>query len=162
MSELGSSHKNDLAKNILSGNVSSIPAGDSINNSAISSTSSTSSSPQGSSVSGNTSIPSSSYNNIPTGNITGASAANLTKSYRVSRVFIDIILKRIYYLIVIPAIYITYNVLKALTAKDKKGQSILDKISDIIMEAVNDITDLSHQCPALIGDFPKFLDCLGF
>ena len=76
--------------------------------------------------------------------------------------FVSILLNRIYYLIAVPAMVVAYNVYKALDAKDAKGKSIFDKISDIITEAVIDVIDVSNQCPALIGDFSKFLDCLGF
>jgi hypothetical protein len=169
VSELKDPSKNNLAKNnvigvqnILSGNASNILTGDSINNPIGSSPNNPAASSTGVPTGSPTGIPASYSKSIPTGKTTGFSAANLAKSYRVGRTFIDIILKRLYYLIVIPAVYITYNVLKALTEKDEKGQSILDNISDIIAEVVNDIMDISDQCPALIGDFPRFLDCLGF
>ena len=57
---------------------------------------------------------------------------------------------------------ITYNVFKVLNEPDSNGKSILDKISDIITEALADIIEISYHCPALIGNIPKFLDCLGF
>ena len=81
---------------------------------------------------------------------------------KVGGAFVSVLLNRLYYLVAIPAMVVAYNVYKALDAKDDQGKSIFDKISDIITEAVNDVTDVSNQCPALIGDFSKFLDCLGF
>lgn len=86
----------------------------------------------------------------------------IEKMSKLGKVFSYVIINKIYYLVAVPAIYITYNVFKALDKKDDSGKSIIDKISDVISEVIKDINDISHECPALIHDFPKFLDCLGF
>lgn len=186
MSESSNFHNKDLAKENTSGavknivgNVSNILASD-ITNSANSTNTSPASSPLTNSSPSSTNIPTASAessstfnptasstsapspNNIPAEKIMDFSAMSLTKGFKLGRGIINMILKRLYYLIVIPAIYITYNVLKALTKKDSTGKSILDNISDIISEVVNEIMYISDHCPQLIGDFPKFIDCLGF
>lgn len=86
----------------------------------------------------------------------------ISKVSKLGKTFVHVIINKIYYLIAIPAIYITYNVFKVLDRKDAKGKSIIDNISDIISGVVKEVMDLSHECPALIHDFPRFLDCLGF
>jgi hypothetical protein len=91
-----------------------------------------------------------------------ASQNAIAKVSKLGKAFVYVIINRIYYLVAIPAMYITYNVFKALDTKDSTGKSIIDNISDIISGVIKDITDISHECPTLIHDFPRFLDCLGF
>lgn len=73
-----------------------------------------------------------------------------------------IIINRLYYVIAIPAMIITYNVFLALNKPNDKGVSIFDRIFEVISKVLDNLTEISGQCPELIGDFPKFLECIGF
>ena len=76
--------------------------------------------------------------------------------------FIYTLLSNWYLIIAVPAMQVTYNVFKALSAKDINGQSILDKFQVIVQEALDTILQASTECPQKIADINKFFDCLGF
>lgn len=75
---------------------------------------------------------------------------------------VNIISKRLYTIVAVPAAYIAYKFLKALMKEDDKGNSIFGSISNTISNATKEAQELSDKCPELIGNFSDFLNCLGF
>lgn len=75
---------------------------------------------------------------------------------------VRLVQKKLYLAVVVPAIYITYKIFQAITKEDSNGNSILNSIIETISSVTKSIEEASDNCPQLIGDFTKFLDCLGF
>jgi hypothetical protein len=75
---------------------------------------------------------------------------------------ISVMQKKLYLVVIAPAIYVTYKVLEAVTKKDHSGKSIFNSIIGTIDHVTKEVQELSDECPQLIGEFGKFLDCIGF
>lgn len=87
-----------------------------------------------------------------TGNLRGASFVNASQAS-----FILGIISNWYLLVAIPAMTVTYNVFKSL-----KDQGILDSLYNQVSFVLKDIIKLSSECPQLIYDISKFMQCLGW
>jgi hypothetical protein len=88
-------------------------------------------------------------------------ATGITKDKLIANL-IYLVIYRFYYIIAIPALIITYNFFKALNTPNKDGISILDRIAGILNKVLDELVSISGDCPTLIGDFHKFIECLGF
>lgn len=88
-------------------------------------------------------------------------ATGITKDKFIANL-IYLVIYRFYYIIAIPALIITYNFFKALNTPNKDGISILDRIAGILTKVLDELVSISGDCPTLIGDFHKFIECLGF
>lgn len=94
-------------------------------------------------------------------NIDKEKVLNLAKSGKGK--IVTLALKRwLYAIIAVPALIITYNVFNALNTPGEDGQSVFDKIGDIISEVIDDLVHISYHCPKLITDIHQFTECLGF
>lgn len=70
--------------------------------------------------------------------------------------------KWLYTAIAIPAMIIAYNFFKAFNTPDKNGKTFFNKCGELIVTVVEDVKHISYECPPLIEDFNKFVECLGF
>lgn len=86
------------------------------------------------------------------GNLRGSSFIDASKAS-----FILGIISNWYLLVAVPAMTVTYNVFKSL-----QEQGILDSMYNQVYGVLQDMIKFSSECPQLIYDINKFVQCLGW
>jgi hypothetical protein len=80
------------------------------------------------------------------------------------RTIFGLMMKKLYLVLIVPAVYIAYKFIQAITKEDANGKSIYNSIMGTIDEATKDATSLSDTCftAEKLLDFSELLRCIGF